>query len=704
MARTLLCALFLAAAWSVTAQPPPPGPGRPPNVVWAPDGKRFVYLENRAVWLYDVPSTSRKELVPLARLEQKSVQPGHPPEITEWIGRRGGEQVVQWSSTGKDLLISAGGDLFLYHLDKGAWDQVTATPEVEHDPKLSPDGSKVAFRREHDLYALELASRTLTRLTPDGSLTLLNGEPDWVYREELDLTTAYWWSPDSTRIAYLQFDVGRETSFPLVSMMQPKARLEPQLYPQPGTANAEVRLGVISLGGIRRWMDLGDPRDRLVARVVWAPDGHSLAVERFNRVQNQVDLLMADTETGVARVVIHEQDPHWINWNNDLRFLKGGDRFLWGSERDGFHHLYLYSVDGKRFTQLTRGNWETTGVAGVDETTRQVFYTSTEASPLERQLYRVDFDGRRKQRLTAEKGTHYVSMSPTCDYYLDTYSALNQPPGVTVRDRGGERAAVWAKPVRPPDAVLPVELMDFRASDGDTLYARLTRPPGFVEGRKYPVVVMVYGGPTRQEVRDAWHVNPIEQELARKGFLIWQLDNRGSAGRGHEWETRVFHNLGAQELKDQEEGVDYLLSLGFADPARIGIHGWSYGGYLTLYALANSTVFRAGAAGAPVADWRNYDSIYTERYMGLPDDNHDGYRRSSPIPNAANVKARLLLVHNMEDDVVHFQNTLQMAAALEQEGKDFEMLVYPQTSHGVAGGLRHHLEQAIVQFFERALQ
>jgi dipeptidyl-peptidase-4 len=690
-----VCGVMLAMAWSAAAQPQ-----RMPNAVWAPGGKRFVYIEDRAVWLYDVPTGSRKELASLSRMERQAVQPREPADGQA----RRPEQSVQWSSTGKDLLISVSGDLFLYHLETGKWDQITATPEFEHDPKLSPDGAKVSFRREHDLFAIEVASRTVTRLTQDGSSMVLNAEPDWVYPREMGLASAYWWSPDSNHLAYLQFDVSREPVFPLVSMLEPKARVEPQLFPQPGMPNAEVHLGVISLSGNRRWMDLGHPRDRLVAGVHWSPDGRSLAVERFNRVQNRRDLLLADIETGESRLLLHEQDPCWINWNSDFRFLGKSGEFLWGSERDGYHHLYLSSADGQRVTQITRGSWEVTAVAGVEEAARQVFYLSNEANPLERQFYRVDFDGTHKQRISAGKGTHQVSLSPALDYYLDTHSAVDQPPRTTVHSRGGEQIAVYATAPRPPVAVLPTELRSFRSSDGDTLYARLIKPADFSEGRKYPVVVMVYGGPRQQTVRDLWRINPLEQQLAAGGFVIWQVDNRGSAGRGHEWESRIYRNLGAQELKDQEEGVAFLLSLGMADPARLGIHGWSYGGFLTLYALTRSTVFRAGAAAAPVTDWRNYNSIYTERYMGQPDSNPEGYRESSPVKQAGNLKARLLLLHNYEDDNVHFQNTMQMAAALEGAGKLFDLAVYPQRSHGVTGVLREQADRTIVEFFERSLK
>jgi dipeptidyl-peptidase 4 len=679
-------------------------PAAPPAVTWAPGGKRFAYVHTRSVWLYDIPSASRRELVSLTTLEEKAVQPP-ATEAFDWQNRRVQEQTFQWSSSGRELLVVAGGDLFYYHLDGGAVDQLTATVERERDPKLSPDARFVSFRREHDLYCLDIAAKQVTRLTRSGSATLLNGELDWVYPEELDLTTAHWWAPDSSRIAFLQFDVSHEPVFPQVHMMQPKAVYEPELFPQPGTPNADVRLGVVTTAGELKWMDLGEPRGRLLARVYWSPDSRSVAALRLNRVQNEIDLMLADSRTGAAHAVVHEQDPAWVNVNDDFHFLPPGDRFLWGSERDGFRHLYLYSIEGKRLAQITKGDWEVTRLAGVDEVAKQIFYLSTETSPLERHLYRIGFDGKHKQRLTSANGTHNISMSPACDYYLDTFSTAAQTPESTIHDRSGERVTVYAEAPKPPEWLLRTEIVDFKSADGEKFYAHLIRPPGFTAGKKYPVIVMIYGGPHAQQVTDGWHANYLDQYLAHRGFVIWQMDNRGTAGRGHKWETRIHRNLGAQELKDQLEGLRHLETLGVADMTRVGMYGWSYGGFMTLYALTNAPdTFRAGAAGAPVTDWRNYDSIYTERYMGLPDENAEGYRRSSPVGTAAALKAKLLLLHNVQDDNVHFANTMQMAAALEAAGKRFGMALYPQRTHGVVGPLRLHLWRTLTDFFEAELK
>ncbi|MGH7249220.1 MAG: DPP IV N-terminal domain-containing protein, partial [Pseudomonadota bacterium] len=337
----------------------------------------------------------------------------------------------------------AHGDLFLWRANSSKWEQLTATPVPERDPKLSPDGRRVAFRRDHDLYTLDVASHRETRLTSGGSATLRNGELDWVYPEELDLATAYWWSPDSNSIAYLQFDTSREPLFPHADLLGPRPVYEPQRYPRAGDPNPGVRLGVVpASGGATRWFDLGETQEtNLIARVEWMPDGRHLAAERLNRVQNHLELLSVDPSSGAVGRVLEETDPYWINVHDDLRFLENGKQFLWSSERDGFRHLYLYSIAGKELKRLTKGDWEVTGVTGVDEERGLVYYVSSEPSPLERQLYSVKLNGKGKQRLSQETGTHEISMSPACNFYLDTFSSLEQPPRRTLHAIDG---AAWA--------------------------------------------------------------------------------------------------------------------------------------------------------------------------------------------------------------------------------------------------------------------
>ena len=707
----LICAIPLAAQKkpitidTVIEQSHARGLGGAP--VWAPDGKRFAHRQGDRILLYDVASKSEKQLLSLEDL-QKAAVPVPSAERFDWQNRRVSETRIEWLPSGQQLLLAVGGDLFLFSLDSLKWEQLTATPEAERDPKLSPDGTRVAFRRMHDLYVLEISSRKVMRLTEDGSATLLNGELDWVYPEELDLGTAYWWSPDSRHIAYLQFDIAREFVYPQVSLTGPRGIAEPERYPQAGTPNPYVHLGIVPAGGgATHWMDVGDPRDALFARVYWTPDSMKLAVKRFNRVQNMLDLLLVDAVSGTSRPIVREADPYWINNNDLFQFLSNGD-FLWGSERDGFQHLYLYGQDGKLRKRLTEGNWEVTELAGVDEAHQKVYFLSSEASPLERQLYSIGLNGRDRRRITQGEGTHSVSMSRDASYYMDTFSSLTQPSSRTLHTIDGAEWAVYRAADRELTNeydVLPAEIVSFKNSSETLLYGRLIKPANFRAGQKYPVVVMVYGGPGAQSVRNAWSGATWEQVLAHRGFVIWQLDNRGSKGRGHAFETPLYHRMGKTELADQLEGIRYLIGQGFVDPARVGMYGWSYGGYMTLYSLLNSPeTFRAGIAGAPVTNWRNYDTIYTERYMGLPAENAQGYSASSAATYAEKLQAKLLIVHNFEDDNVLFQNTMQMATALERAGKLFDMVIYPQKTHGVGGEFQRSLLEKTTDFFEKNLK
>jgi dipeptidyl-peptidase-4 len=679
-------------------------------ITWAPEGTRFVLKDHETLFVYDVKTGKQNEIVTYSALDNAAVK-APPDPVFDWTNRRVGESGIQWFADGKRLLVAASGDLFIVDVTRNSFDALTQTVEVEHDPKLSPDNRSVSFRKGHDLYVADVATKKVMPLTTGGSATLLNGQLDWVYPEELYLETAHWWSPDSQSVAYLQFDIAREPVFPQVSLLGSRGILEPERYPKAGDPNAEVRLGVVAAkGGPTKWMNLGEPRGFLLARVAWSPSGRELMAERLNRVQNKLDLLLADASSGHSRVVLHEEDPQWINVKEAPRFLGTGDRFLWASERTGFFHLYVYGLDGKIERQLTSGDWEVDRVLDVDEAAGRVFYTSDEASPLERQLYSVSLDGTGKRRFSTGPGTHAISLSPHFAYYMDDYSGLTAPPRSTLHDGAGAELRVFRKPETSESDeydILPTEIVKLAASDGTPLYARIIKPPGFKAGTRYPAIVMVYGGPGVQEIHDSWQgLLNWDQVLAQKGFLIWQLDNRGSVGRGHRFESVIYHNMGAHELEDQKQGIDYLVSHGLADPKRIGMYGWSYGGYMTLYTVTSAPgLISAAISGAPVTNWRNYDSIYTERYMGLPEDNAEAYRNTSPQTRAGNLEGtKLLILHNIEDDNVHFQNSLQMADALEKAGKQFYMVVYPQKSHGVTGPERRHLLEETTAFFEENLK
>ncbi|MCX6592260.1 MAG: alpha/beta fold hydrolase [Acidobacteria bacterium] len=682
-------------------------PSFAPRANWSPLGKEFVYTEAGKLMLYEASSKKAKELVEMKKLEALATKPAAAGRF-DWQNRRVSEKTIQWMPNGRDLLLIIEGDLFLFNTDSKKHEQLTATATAERDPKPSPDGKRLGFRIDHDLYTMEIASKKVTRLTTDGSANILNGELDWVYPEELDLGTAWWWSPDSSRIAFMQFDTTRLGTYPHADLLGVTAFAEPQKYPKTGTQNSDVRLGVVAAtGGSTKWMDVGEMRDHLLARVNWIPESNTLAVQKMTRVQNKLDFIAADASTGASKVLFTEKDATWINVADDLTFLPSRKQFLWSSEKTGFRHLYLMSYEGQEVKRLTSGEWEVSDVLQVDEKAGKVYFTSTEVSPLERQLYVVDLNSGEKKALTSAGGTHSISMSPAADFYLDTHSSLKTPPRTTLHKSDGAEVAVFREADRKvidEFALLPTEVVKVTSADGALMYARLIKPANFDPAKKYPAVVFVYGGPHAQTVRDSWVGLSWEQALAHKGFVIWQLDNRGSGGRGHAWESKLYRRMGKQELEDQKAGVDHLLKMGFVDSKRIGINGWSYGGYMTLYALLNAPeVFAAGISGAPVVDWRHYDTIYTERYLGMPQENESGYKDSSALTYAGNLKGKLLLVHNFGDDNVLFQNSFQMADALQKAGKQFEMMIYPQKSHGVSGPAARQMREMMTNFLERSL-
>ncbi len=684
-----------------------PRPAPAPN--WSPDGARFLTISGTKLMVREVSSGTEKELVDLKMLDADARTPA-PEGAFSWENRGVRERPVQWSADGRHLLISRSGDLFLIDSATGAHQQLTSTSIRERDPKLAPDGKHVAYRSDHDLYVLTVATRKTKALTRGGRDLVRNAELDWVYPEELGLSTAYWWSPDSRSIAYLQFDISGVMSYPHSDLTQVRPVYEPQRLPQAGTPNPKVRLGIVAAsGGATRWIELPElAGGSLVARVEWLPDSSAVAVALLNRVQNELRWVRAANGKTVT-TIYSQKDPAWINFKDDYRFLAESPRLLFGAERSDFRHLYLTAIDGGgKPVAITQGEWEVTAVNCVDEANGQVYYTSTEASPVERQLYRIKFDASGKTRLTPEPGTHLVSMPPGCSWFSDRHSRLSEPPRVTLHSaKDGKLWSVLAERDTKMAAefeILPIELITFGGTDGTVFHASLLKPPGFDPAKKYPAIVEVYGGPGAQSVRDSWRGLDFAQYLAHCGFVIWQMDNRGTAGRGHAWESKIHRRLGKQELEDQLQGVKHLISLGFVDPARVGISGWSYGGFMTLYGLFNAPDrFAAGIAGAPVTDWRQYDTIYTERHLGLPPENEEGYKASSPVFQADKLRGKLMLMHNVEDDNVLFQHSLRMVDALQSAGKPFDLMLYPQKAHGVTGAVERHMFEGMAAFWERNL-
>jgi dipeptidyl-peptidase-4 len=568
---------------------------------------------------------------------------------------------------------------------------------------------------------VDVATRQETRLTRDGGELVFNGRLDWVYEEELASRSgkAYAWSPDGSALAYLRLDDAPVPAYPLVDfLVVPRAVHKPQRYPQPGDPNPAPSVHVVGVDGAERARVGFSTQDDLyvVPRLSWTRDGRKLAYQVLNRAQDRLEVKLLDVSSGASAPLLEERDPHWLNVSNfaagrdavEFPYFLSDGRFLWLSERSGFNHAYLGRVGAPGQTALTRGEWQLDRVVGVDERGGWLHFASTEADPRERRLARVRLDGKRSERVSSEPGVHRGELSPDGRFVLDTHSSLARPPRTVVLAASGRMLRVVDQPQGRLDEVdLPrVELVSLAAADGARLHGRLIKPPDFDPAKRYPVVVHVYGGPSVQMVQNAWLKPSAWMALAARGYLVWSLDNRGSWGRGHAFATPIFRDMGRRELADQLEGVAYLKTLPYVDPSRIGIGGWSYGGYMTLYAMTKAPeVWKCGAAGAPVVDWRLYDSIYTERYMRRPADNPEGYKSSSPLEAAASLKGGLLLLHGAADDNVHLNNTLQLVAALIKAGIPHELFVAPGEKHGFGstGPAARARDRALVEFFEKNL-
>jgi dipeptidyl-peptidase-4 len=684
-----------------------------PTPVWVGDSRgvsyvRAVAAENgasrSAFVIRDVPSG--KEHV-LAYLEDIPV----PDDL-----RAAGEEKFEidspaWNPAGTRATFVFGGDVFTIDR-RGKVERLTDTDGEEKNPTFSRDGHWMAYTRDHDLYSRDLERGVELRHTTTGSDTVYNGVLNWVYMEELFTrgdVRAFWWSPSGNRLAFLEIRDGMVPEYAIVDQVAVPATWKMQRYPKPGDPNPEVRVGIVDAASQAvTWTDVETGPDAYIVRVNWLGDGRALAIEKMNRNQDHLNLFFADAATGKSDVVFEESSPTWVNDTYAKYFYEKRRQFLWGSERDGHMHLYLYNLDGSPIRQLTQGNWEVVDLAGTDEKKKRVYFTANEGNVLEQHLYRVDEDGKNLKRITSEEGTHEVAMSPDRKYYVEKFSSHARPARASVCDADGKRLFDLADQATGEFASLRLPMPEFGTIDHDGMkfnYCML-RALDFDPTRKHPVVVFTYGGPHAQVVRKAWSRQDLYlRYLAEKGYVVFSLDNRGSFGRGKAWEEPVFKRMGKIELEDQIAGVDYLKTLSFVDGDRIGVWGWSYGGYMTLEAMFNrGDVFKAGVSVAPVTDWRLYDSIYTERYLKLPKDNAEGYDASAPLANVEGLKGPLLLMHGDADDNVHMQNSVALVRKLINAGKDFDYMVYPQKEHGISGSAdRLFLYRKMTDFFDRHL-
>jgi dipeptidyl-peptidase-4 len=699
--------------------------GRAPETIeWSPDNARFSFIQrddagnHGQLWSIDAVTGTKTVLVnetklaTLAPPAEKIKDDRERERITRYH-----VAAYQWAPDSRHLLFDTQGQLWMYELQSGTAVQFSSAPDASWDPKFSPDGNRVAYLRQHNLYVRPASGQGEKALTKNTDENLLNGEVDWVYAEELSVRSNYFWSPDGKDIVYLQMDETHVPAYPITDWLPTHPRLEQEKYPKAGDPNPSVRLGVVSAsGGKTKFISLSEDKDVYIPRFGWLRDG-LLWAEVLNRAQDELDLYFVDAHSGKSRKVLSESSPNsWVNVNDDFTPLKSGRDFLWSSWRDGNTHLYLYSfdkenplaADARVERQLTQGDFEVLGVESVDSSAAVVYFSANKDDPREKQLYSIKLDGSSFARVSQDAGTHEVIFADDSKHYLDTHSAVLTPPRLLACSSAGSCQSAWESRRVDEYGLTAPQFLPFKAADGTALEGQLLLPPPAAPNGKIPLIVYIYGGPAAQVVLNEWIGDRglFHEILASRGFAVLSVDNRGTPNRDRKFQAAIRHQYGALELQDQLSALDQLFAqYPQLDRGRVGIWGWSNGGSMTLYALTHSDVFKAGVSVAPVTDWRNYDSIYTERYQGLPRDHGKGYDDLFLAKAADQLHGSLFLAHGTSDDNVHFQNSVQMIEALVKAGKQFRFMAYPNKTHSIHGAEdRDHLFHAIEDHFERELK
>ena len=724
--RTILALLLLAVAAPAIAgdiplervfsSPSLSGP-TPREARLSPDGRFVTLLKNRSddkerydLWAIDTSTGSERMLV-----DSKKIGTGAAISEEEKMRRErariaGTKGITEygWAPDSQSILVPIDGDLYLATLD-GNVRRLTSTAATEIDAKVSETGRYLSFLRDQNLYVMDSATTKERALTTDGAGTLSWGAAEFVAQEELGRDTGYWWSPDDRYIAVARVDENPVAVVKRAAIGASGTSLIEQRYPAAGTKNAIVDLYVMTPDGRSRVKaDLGSDTDHYLARVDWAKDGKSLFVQRLSRDQKRLDMLHVDAATGRSALLFSETSPTWVNLTENFKPLKDGS-LIWSSERSGYPHLYRWKAG--RWTQLTHGTWAVEKVAGVDEAAKRVYFTGTEETPIEQQLYWVSYERPGAPARITEKGWYNNAvMDKGATHALVTRSNPSQPSQTYLADAAGKRIA-WvqenalnaAHPYAPylDSHVRPV-FGTLTGPDGSTLHYRILSPQR-VSGRRYPVFFYVYGGPHGQQVTDAWYGQlPLHEALVDKGWIVFTIDNRGTNRRGTKFESAVYRSMGEAEVQDQLAGVQWLKKQPFVDPSKIAVMGWSYGGYMTLKLLEKAPgTFAAGVAVAPVTKWELYDTAYTERYLGNPATDPKPYQSSNALDDAVKIQDPLLLVHGMSDDNVVFQNSTELYARLQQAKRPFEMRAYPGATHAIAGeGPQTHVWTTITRFLD----
>ena len=664
---------------------------------WMREGGAYTYLRSDSadetdLYRVDAATGTRTLLVRGPELVPSAGR--QPIDIDGYQFSRDGSKLLVYTNSVRVWRQNTKGTYYVWDFTAKRLTPVSRRPGYQMFAKFSPDGRQVAFVRDNNIFVTDLASGAEQALTTDGGDNVINGTSDWVYEEELDLRDAFRWSPDGQRIAFWRLDQTAIRPYYLMNADPLYPTLVPVRYPKAGTPNAEVRIGVVEVAsGHTTWVELGADRDIYVAAMDFAESSLEIWLTRLNRLQNRLDLMLADVRTGASRIIMTDADSAWVDARQPV-WLDGGKQFLYLSERDGFAHLYLYTRAGALVRRVTGGDWDVLEVRGVDEKARAVYVTGAIDGPTERPLLRVGLDGKSVTRISHEAGAHNPEFDPSRRFYIDYYSRAGVPPVEQLRNADGTLLRTIADNAALAGKVAALglkgpEFLKLRTPDGVELNALMIKPRDFDPAKRYPLLMYGYGGPGSQTVVDSWG-GPTYlwyQMLAQDGYVIAAVDNRGTGGRGARFKKLTYLRLGHYECADQISAARYFGSLPYVDPSRIGLWGWSYGGYMAARTLfVGGGVFAAAMAVAPVTDWRLYDTIYAERYMRTPGQNPQGYDEGSALAYADSLKGRFLLVHGTGDDNVHFQNSLRLIQRLEQANKQFDMRIYPNKTHSISGG------------------
>ncbi len=687
------------------------------TIEWASDGVHYVRtVDGKQLWIH--PETGESSVPAAEQVDERealrqqfSAALAKLPGMSESDASSASRSSARFSEDGASVAANLDGDLLFFRRGEEKPLRLTARAAPKELLRLSPDGQFASYVAEGNLYVVETGTATEHAVSDDGSEGLLYGKLDWVYQEEIygrGNFNAQWWSPDSRHLAFLRIDESNVHPFTVIDHIPTRLEVETTNYPKAGDPNPTASLGAVrARDGRIVWMDLSryDGSQFLISSVGWSPDGRQVVYQVQDREQTWLDLNLANPATGESKTLFRENSETWVESGGDPRWLADGS-FLWFSDRSGYRHLYRYSATGELLGQVTDGSWNVDSLLFVNEDEKWLDFLGRRDGAINVNAYRVGLDGSGLTRLTPDDGTHRVQFNADRSYFLDTHSSLDTPPRVRLCKSDGTVQEVLAESVIPDldkyEYAVP-ELFEISTRDGFKMDATLIRPPGFRESGLYPVWLHTYSGPNAPSVRNRWNTSPWFQFLAQQEILVFQVNNRTSSGKGKVTTDHCYQQLGVQELQDLEDAIGWLCDKPWADGDRVGISGWSYGGFMTAYALTHSDRFRVGIAGAGVYDWRDYDTIYTERYMRTPQNNPEGYSKTSCIEAAADLSGHLLLVHGTMDDNVHLQNAIQFAYALQIAGQDFDLMLYPKSRHRIVPELRWHLRQREWQTIEEHL-